>query len=90
MTTIIRDMSENKSPQFFRIVLLAESSAAFRPDVSWHIDSPDGSDRRVRLAAFTRYTGDEALHVPRELVFHFEIEADHLDEAIAIGAEAAS
>lgn len=82
--------SENKSPQFFRVVLLAESSAVFRPDASWHIDSPDGSARRVRLAAFTRYTGDEALHVPRELAFHFEIEADHLDEAIAIGAEAAS
>lgn len=83
-------MTEKKAPQLFRIVLLAESSAVFRPDASWQIQLPDDSGQRVRLAAFTRYTGDEVLHVPRELVFHFEIEAEDIDEAIVIGTEAAS
>ncbi|MEC5181244.1 hypothetical protein [Arthrobacter sp. CG_A4] len=83
-------MTEKETAQFFRIVLLAESSAVFRPDASWQIQLPDDSGRRALLTVVTRYTGDEALHVPRELVFHFEIEADHLDEAITVGTEASS
>ena len=83
-------MKGRTTSRIFRVVLLAESSAVFPVNDHWRIETPDESDRSVHLTALTRYIGDEALHTARELVCHLEIEADHLDEAIAVGTEAVS
>ncbi|WP_139346536.1 hypothetical protein [Sinomonas mesophila] len=83
-------MEGQTTSRIFRVALLAESAAVFPVDDDWKIQMPDDSGRRVHLTALTRYVGDETLHTARELVCHFEIEADHIDEAIAIGTEASS